>query len=40
MLRVFEACNLGSFYFLASLIENIPVETVFVSYMKLSLPAS
>ena len=38
MLRFCEACNGCSFYFLASLIENLQVKTVFASYyLKLSL---
>ena len=39
MLRFCEACNGCSFYFLASLIKNLLVETVVSSYyLKLSLP--
>ena len=38
MLRLCEACNGCSFNFLASLVKNVPVKTVFASYYwKLSL---
>ena len=39
MLRICEACNGRSFYFLASLIENLLAKTVFANYyLKLSMP--
>ena len=45
MLRPFEACNGCSFYFISSLLKNVLIGTVFVSYyltlsqpMVLSLP--